>query len=220
MEGVPGMSVIHKLYARALPRALRSYHRYIIFVAILFITCMVVGFKGYRPSPDGSLPWALRGLAELSDKLASGPLWKRLLTLLWNNMRVTLVSLALGWLLGIVPIISTCLNGVVIGMAVKMVMVRSGWSMGMVSLSFLPHGVFEIPAFLVGQAIGVRIGFLTPLAWRGKATSKDLGRMAAESLTLLAAAIVPLLALAALLELTLTPAVIRWTSPSWPPFMP
>lgn len=220
MEGGPGMSVIHKLYVRALPRALRSYHRYIIFIAILFATCMVVGFKGYRPSADGSLPWALRGLAELSNRLAEGSLWRRMLILLWNNVRVVLISLALGWLLGIVPIVSTCLNGVVIGMAVKMVMVRSGWSMGMVSLSFLPHGMFEIPAFLAGQAIGVRIGFLTPLTWRGKTTRQELGRAAAESLTLLAAAILPMLALAALLELTLTPAVIRWMSPSWPPLMP
>jgi len=210
------MSVIHKLYGRALPRALQSYHRYLIFVAVLFITCMAVGFTGYRPSPDGSLPWALRGLADLAERLESVPLWQRVLILFWNNVKVTFISLALGWLLGVVPMVSTCLNGVVIGMGAKMVMVQSGWSMGMVILSFLPHGVFEIPAFVAGQAIGVRIGFLTPLAWRGKTTGHDMGRMAAESLTLIGAAILPMLAAAAVLELTLTPAVIRLISPGWP----
>ena len=214
------MSAVHKLFTSALPRAARAYQRYFVFTFILFVTCIVVGFTGYTPAADGSVPWALKGVADLTRRIENGALWSRALELFLNNLKAIALSIAFGWILGIVPLISCGLNGVIIGMGAKMVMVRSGWSLGMVVLSFLPLGVLEIPAFIAGQAIGLRIGFLAPLVWRGRTGPDDLGRTIAESVTLLAFSIVPMLALAALLELTLTPAVIRAISPGFPSVMP
>lgn len=216
MKGVAKVRTISQLYTIALPRALKAYHRYLIFAAILFTTCIVVGYRGYHPAPDGALPWAFKGLVTLAHSMEGKGFWVKVAMIFGNNLRITMISVALGWLLGLVPLAGICMNGVAIGMMSRLMTLQESWTVGMAIASFLPHGLFELPAFIAGQSIGLRIGFLAPLVWRRKYSSADLGRAVAEGATILGLFVVPMLALAALIELTITPALIRAMSPGFP----
>ncbi len=91
------------LYTRALPRAFRSYRRYLLFAAMLLVTCMIVGYTGFSPSGD-SLPWIFNSLIGLRDSMAGASTWEQIGMLFWNNLKATLVSIGLGgWIFGIVP---------------------------------------------------------------------------------------------------------------------
>jgi stage II sporulation protein M len=203
------------LYTRALPRAFRSYRRYLLFAAMLLVTCMIVGYTGFSPSGD-SLPWIFNSLIGLRDSMAGASTWEQIGMLFWNNLKATLVSIGLGWIFGIVPVISVCLNGVLIGACTKLMVVRNALSASVVIASFLPHGILELPAFLAGQVVGLRLGFLLPVVWRGRASKNDLGRAAVEGAIILGLFCVPLLAIAAVVELKVTPAVVRMFAPELP----
>ncbi len=97
--------------------------------------------------------------------------------------------------------------------------VRNALSASVVIASFLPpHGILELPAFLAGQVVGgLRLGFLLPVVWRGRASKNDLGgRAAVEGAIILGLFCVPLLAIAAVVELKVTPAVVRMFAPELP----
>ena len=203
------------LYTRALPRAFRGYRRYLLFACVLFATCVVVGYKDYQIQGD-QVPWMFRNLAALRDSMEHRPRGMQMAMLFWNNLRVSLISLLFGWILGIVPMLSVGLNGVLIGVGARLMVARGGWPLGMVIASFIPHGVLELPAFISVQAVGMRLGFLIPLVWRGRATTGDLGRAFAEGVAILLLFAAPALALAAVVELSLTPALIRAMAPGYP----
>ncbi|MCR4427259.1 MAG: stage II sporulation protein M [Firmicutes bacterium] len=202
------MRAVSNLYLRVLPRALFGFRRYLVFAAVLFVTCVIVGYRGFSDS-SGSLPWIFRSLVRLKEVLESvTPGW-RVVILFWNNLKVTLISLAFGWILGIVPILGIAVNGVLIGAGAKLLVVRGTMPLHVVALGLLPHGLFELPAFLIGQAMGLRIGLFAPVVWAGRASRADLGRIVAESAAILVLVVVPLLAVAALMELGVSPSVLR-----------
>jgi stage II sporulation protein M len=206
------LRVLAHLYTRALPRAFRSYWRYLLFAAMLLATCVIVGYRGFTPSND-SLPWIFGNLVSLRDSMTGASEFKQMAMLFWNNLKVTLVSIGLGWIFGIIPLVSICLNGVIIGAGAKLMVAKDALPMPLVVASFLPHGVLELPAFLAGQIVGLRLGFLIPIVWRGRASRNDLGRAAAEGAIILGLFCVPLLAIAAVVELKITPAIIRALAP-------
>jgi len=203
------------LYTRALPRALRGYRRYFLFACVLFATCVVVGYRDYQIQGD-QLPWMFRNLAALRDSMEQKSRVMQILMLFWNNLRVSLISLLLGWILGIVPMLSVGLNGVLIGVGTRLMVERGGWPLGIVIASFIPHGILELPAFIAVQAVGMRLGFLIPLVWRKRATTGDLGRAFAEGVVIVLLFAAPALILAAVVELSLTPALIRAMAPGYP----
>jgi stage II sporulation protein M len=176
---------------------------------------VIVGYRNYQIQGD-QVPWMFRNLAALRDSMEQKPRGIQIAMLLANNLRVSLFSLLFGWILGIVPMLSVGLNGVLIGVGARLMVARGGWPLGIVIASFIPHGVLELPAFISVQAVGMRLGFLIPLVWRGRATTGDLGRAFAEGVVILLLFAVPALALAAVVELSLTPALIRAMAPGYP----
>jgi stage II sporulation protein M len=206
------LRVLAHVYAEALLRAFRSYRRYLLFAAMLLTTCIMVGYRGFNPSAD-SLPWIFDNLVKLRDSMAGASELEQMAMLFWNNLKSTLISIGLGWIFGIIPMVSICLNGVIIGAGAKLMVAKDALPMPIVIASFLQHGVLELPAFLAGQIVGLRLGFLIPVVWRGRASRDDLGRAAAEGAIILGLFCLPLLAIAAVVELKVTPAIIRALAP-------
>ena len=93
------------LYTPALQRAFRSYCRYLLFAAMLLATCVIVGYRGFTPSND-SLPWIFGNLVNLRDSMTGASEFKQMAMLFWNNLKVTLVSIGLGWIFGSIPFIT------------------------------------------------------------------------------------------------------------------
>jgi ABC-type transport system involved in multi-copper enzyme maturation permease subunit len=74
----------------------------------------------------------------------------------------------------------------------------------------LPHGLMELPAAIIATALAVRLGaaFMSPP--EGMTVGEGWLRALADFVTVFVALIVPLLALAAAVEVHLTPAVVVW----------
>ena len=75
-----------------------------------------------------------------------------------------------------------------------------------IAAALLPHGIFEIPAFIIAGALGFCMAQSLIAEWYGAAdTAADAGRLA----RLFIFCVVPLIAMAAVVEAFITPAVIQ-----------
>ena len=122
-----------------------------------------------------------------------------------NNSVKTFLVLILGVLGGILPVFFLLLNGYAIGL----VLYLSIQSHGVVSslMAILPHGIFELPAVLLGASIGIFLGAQAIKRLSGKfqtSLTRDFGR----GLRLFWSIILPLLLLAAFIEAFITSVIV------------
>ncbi|KXA99968.1 hypothetical protein AKJ40_02100 [candidate division MSBL1 archaeon SCGC-AAA259M10] len=121
-----------------------------------------------------------------------------------NNSIASIVSILLGVILGIVPLLASAVNGLIIGLVGFHILQTEGLKFFV--LGIMPHGVIELPMFLLSTAIGIRIGV--------EAIKKILGKESAvkkrlkNDLEFYAVRILPLLFLAALIEIFITPSIL------------
>lgn len=73
-----------------------------------------------------------------------------------NNSIKTFLSLVLGFFFGLIPLIFITVNGLVIGLVIYVVSLDIGFLK--IILGILPHGIFEITATILTQAIGLWLG--------------------------------------------------------------
>jgi stage II sporulation protein M len=121
-----------------------------------------------------------------------------------NNSLKTLVVILLGPLLGFVPVVFLIINGAILGAVIPVAIESKGlWS---ALMTIIPHGIFELSAIFMGASIGIRLGIHPLLRLVGKADTtllSELGR----GLRIFATVILPLLLLAAVIEVFVTPLV-------------
>ncbi|HEU4340593.1 MAG TPA: stage II sporulation protein M [Candidatus Binatia bacterium] len=122
-----------------------------------------------------------------------------------NNGVKTFLVIVLGILGGVLPVAFLLLNGYAIGW----VLYLSIQSKGIVSslLAVVPHGIFELPAVLLGASVGIFLGVRTMRRLFGKLETSlrgDLGRAVGVFFRL----ILPLLLLAAFVEAFVTSAIV------------
>jgi stage II sporulation protein M len=80
-----------------------------------------------------------------------------------QNFKAALLALFLGGIVGIVPFISITGNFFVVGFMLSSFLKKNIITGLVFVLALLPHGIFEIPALLIGAALGVRLGFFWKL---------------------------------------------------------
>ncbi len=121
-----------------------------------------------------------------------------------NNSVKTLLAILLGPLLGIVPVVFLLINGAILGAVIPMAVASMGlWSSVM---TVIPHGIFELPAIFLGTSVGIQLGLHPFLRLAGKTDSSLLSEFP-KGMRLYVRIIVPLLLLAALIEVFVTPLV-------------
>ncbi|MCE7859770.1 MAG: stage II sporulation protein M, partial [Chloroflexi bacterium CFX2] len=72
----------------------------------------------------------------------------------------------------------------------------------------LPHGIFEIPALMIGSAVVLYIGAVLVTPQTGKSMGEVILEMLADWAKIFVGVVVPLLALAAVIEAYVTPALL------------
>ncbi|MAG02694.1 hypothetical protein CMI42_05130 [Candidatus Pacearchaeota archaeon] len=72
-----------------------------------------------------------------------------------NNMTSAFFGMALGIVLGVLPLSVIILNGYILGYAINKTVAIEGF---LIIWKLLPHGIFEIPAILISVALGLRLG--------------------------------------------------------------
>lgn len=96
------------------------------------------------------------------------------LSLAWvilkQNLRVAILGLFLGVLLGIIPFFTTSFNFFVIGLFFSSIAKKNILAAFIFIFALLPHGIFEIPALLISAAFGIKLG----LFWKLKSPHLNL----------------------------------------------
>ena len=177
------------------------YRVWVYTAIILFGGGMALGVAG--PSDIGLPPEYIEGLKELSRFIIPGsPL--TVLFILFKNVFALLVSFMFSPFLCIIPVLSLAGNGWLIGFISETAVHQK--SLVYVLAGVLPHGVFELPAFIIGQAAALSFGSTILLSlsskWRGRLVA-DLKR-SARYLTIACILLIP----AAIIETYVTPLLL------------
>lgn len=116
-----------------------------------------------------------------------------------NNAALSLVAMLMALLppFFITPLGFVALNGYIVG-----IVVFFSSSPFVAAVGILPHGIIEIPMILFATSMGTRLGWLT-LRWLMKRGESPMGEIS-RSIETFFYLIVPMLLLAALVEVTIT----------------
>ena len=181
-----------------------SYKHWIIIAIFLFGIGIILGLA--TPTGTSDLPAEeIAELAELAELLASLPKLVVFIVILIKNITAILISFVLSPLLCLVPVIALALNGWIVGWVSTTVLQEE--SLGFLLSGLLPHGIFEIPALIMGEAAALSFGAMTVMALVSKRKRTRLLPNLKQNLRYLVLAIV-LLVPAAIIETYITPLLL------------
>ncbi len=120
-----------------------------------------------------------------------------------NNLTVCTLLFLGGASLGTVTMLILSANGLLIGAMAELLRQQQGALF--IAAALIPHGIFEIPSFLIAGGLGLLLGRVLMDEWRG---GGDAAAAAVPLARLFLRVVVPLLAVAAVVEVFITPVVV------------
>jgi stage II sporulation protein M len=176
--------------------------RNLILAASIFFISLVLGMLIGRNTVEGLM-------GQLGAMLEPLELTGKLTILLFfiifiNNAIKALGIIFLGILLGLPPLLFIVLNGFILGGLGSALESVNGWRY--VMASFVPHGVIEIPVILLAAALGFTVG-MESLKWLIRRESQVKLQLS-NGLKVYVRWILPGLAVAAIIEVLVTPLLI------------
>lgn len=189
-------------------RVLWENRGFVSFAFVLFVVGVCLGYL-FSAQLFSFLSSALENVKHIGEQARNKSAFEVGLLLFSNNIRVCIAMVLFGVLLSIPSILLILLNGALIGFLFA--------SMGkaqIVSLTLLfvfgilPHGIFEIPAFVISGAFGMKLGYVLLRPLIGKNRLESLGHVWKEALWV-APIVVMLLMLAAAIESYVTPVLLK-----------
>jgi stage II sporulation protein M len=135
-----------------------SYKFWVIIATSLFAIGLGIGLIVAMTMPDsvtGFLSEEMSTLEELGDMF--GPFQATTaIFIFFKNVSVLLLSFLFSPFFCLLPVLALVLNGVLLSFV--SVIVSREESLGLVVAGLLPHGVFEIPAIMIGEAAALSFG--------------------------------------------------------------
>lgn len=181
-----------------------SYRRWIFVAIFLFGIGLVFGLS--TPTSFVSLiSEDMAALEELGDILASLPPALTAMFIFTKNVSALVISFAFSPIFCLPPILALTVNGWLL--AFISVIVSREKSLGFVLAGLLPHGVFELPALIMGEAAALSFGTAVVLALFKKERRSLLLPSLKQNLRYLVIALV-LLIPAAIIETYVTPLLL------------
>ena len=174
-----------------------------IIVAGVFLATVVLGVLVVSENPvvGETLVQFLRD--QILGSIPSGNPLLLFLAIFLNNLQACVLLFLGGASLGAVTLFIAGTNGLVIGGIMEAVRQEKG--ILYVLAAILPHGVVEIPSFILAGALGLSLAEALWQEWNGvgdaAARARELGSMFLR-------AVLPLVALAAGIEAFITPQII------------
>ncbi len=180
-----------------------SYKRWIFLAIFLFGIGLVFGLA--TPTSIINLLFEdITTLQELSDLLVPFK-FLTVIFLLAKNALSLLLSFALSPFFCLVPILALTVNGWLLAFVSAAVIQEE--SLGFVLAGLLPHGIFELPAFIMGEAAALSFGAMAMLALFKKKRRDLLPPNLKQNLRYLMVALA-LLVPAAIIETYVTPLLL------------
>jgi stage II sporulation protein M len=176
----------------------------VIMTLLLFFTTITVGWVGSAQNPSVG-----QDLMKLFEKEVAGQMGGEnpldmCIKLFANNLQACILLFLGGASFGILTIFIMSLNGIVIGAIMEIV--HKDHTPLFVAAAILPHGIFEIPAFILAGALGILLAQSLITEWYGGGdTAVDARRFG----RLFVLYVLPLVAVAACVEAFITPVVIH-----------
>jgi stage II sporulation protein M len=176
----------------------------IILTILLFFVAMCVGWIGTAHNPTIGDDLIRLFQKEVAGQITVSDPLDMCVKLFFNNLEACILLFLGGASFGILTLFIMSLNGIVIGSVTEII--SHGHSAIFIAAALLPHGIFEIPAFIIAGALGFCMAQSLIAEWYGAAdTGADAGRFARIFLLY----VLPLIAVAAVVEAFITPAVIQ-----------
>ncbi len=186
-----------------LPRAFPLKNALVVTI-LLFIVAMLVGWVGTAHTPAIGEQLMEVFEKEVAGQITVGDPVDMCVKLLANNLEACIMLFLGGASFGILTLFILGLNGLVIGSVTEIV--SQGHSAAFIAAALMPHGIFEIPAFIIAGALGFCMAQSLIAEWYGAGdTAEDAGKYG----RLFLMYVLPLITVAALVEAFITPAVIQ-----------
>lgn len=177
---------------------------YLTFSTLLFVFSIYVGLTYYVFSPTGTIVIEpFKSLIELFRKLSP---FQRILFVFFNNSVKGVLNIILGPLLGIYPLVFVVFNGFILGYTFALA--ASKTSLLIALLSVLPHGIIEIPAMIICNALGFKLAYT---AIKSIMKRNGLKREFKRGIKIFVYLVIPMLFIAAIIEVLITPILIGVT---------
>ncbi|MBA7704503.1 hypothetical protein ES703_113315 [subsurface metagenome] len=132
-----------------------SYKWWLILAMFLFGVGLVLGLALPVRTAE-FMAEDVAALEELAGYLASLPQPLVLVIILLKNISAILISFVLSPVLCLVPVLALMVNGWLLGFISALVIEEQ--SLGFLLGGLLPHGIFELPAFIMGEAAALSFG--------------------------------------------------------------
>ena len=138
-----------------------GYKRWLLISTFLFGMGLVLGL-----ATPASITALLSGenapLNELANALAPLPQSSVFVIILVKNTSAILISFAFSPFFCLVPVMALTFNGWILGLVSTTVIQEK--SLGYLLAGLLPHGIFELPALIIGEAVALSYGTAAILA--------------------------------------------------------
>jgi uncharacterized membrane protein SpoIIM required for sporulation len=202
---------LRRVYAQDIPYILKQNRAPILLVSLALAVALGVGWAYSRnfALPQGLIQLnvpdkAFRDLPDVAflPSLNVGSIW-------WHNLRSLLLGAALGIVsLGTLPLVFLLVPLAIIGFFCGQMpqMDASPW---LFLLTFvLPHGIVELPAAIISTGLAVRLGATVVSPPSGLTLSEGVLRALADLAKVFLFLVLPLLGIASMLEVWLTPWIV------------
>ena len=178
-----------------------SYKRWLFVAIFLFGIGLTWGLT--TPIDTTSLlPEDIAAFEELADFLMSLPQSSVFILIFIKNVSAVLISFVLSPVFCLMPVIAFIVNGGLLCLVSTAVIQEK--SLGYLLAGLLPHGIFELPALIMGEAAALSFGTAVILALFKKERRKLLLPNLRQNLRYLTVALILLLP-AAIIETYITP---------------
>ena len=179
-----------------------NYRKWVFIAILIFGIGLVFGLA--TPTSVINPLFEDATLQDLGDTLVPFN-FLTVIPILVNNVTTLLVSFALSPIFCLMPILALTFNGWFLTVVSAIVVQEK--SLGFVLAGLLPHGVFELPAFILGEAAALSFGAMVILAIFKKEKRNLLLPGLKQNLRYLMVALA-LLVPAAIIEIYITPLLL------------
>ncbi|MBI2449416.1 stage II sporulation protein M [Candidatus Pacearchaeota archaeon] len=163
--------------------------RYIYFIVALFVIFLIIGYF----LPVFFVDEVIELVSKIIDETEGMGFFELFVFIFYNNLKTSLISIIAGIAFGIFSIFNTIVNSYLIGFVGRAASEKIGAG---VLFRLVPHGIFELPSFILSLGLGLRLGLYLFLKKKGETFSGNLENV----LRVFIFVILPLLLIAAFIE--------------------
>lgn len=193
---------------RKTSQIIRRNRNFIRLAAILVVVGLLLGI-GFREPLHQFMESQLEHIKNLAQQ-TNGTHGELAKVILLNNVKASIMLILFGVFFSLYPIIGLTVNGMVVGYLFATVNPAGGMPLwALIVFGILPHGILEIPAFVLAGAMGIKLGYMWLRPVVGSSRLQSFSYAAKETLYLFPF-ILLLLIIAATIEGFITPELLSW----------